>query len=342
MQLHSGNIPANLKIFTRGEINITTSWDNDDKSCISPSVSVTPAFITDAGNLKTQVTAKRWSEQRGWDYKTRKQIPANPGIIEVPNTYIDDVTIVGLEKRSEGGRAYKVIIKGNLYVDLREDVLLEAFLHCSIHHGLILAKFVFAMVGSDMKLVRVGSELHKELLRLTNVAEAPSIKVADLQIGSIYRRKSSSPAGDLYLGKMYQRTITGERKHDVILHFGVGRIVEKKQLIDGINFKIGEQEAFHVFFPVDDMHRTKHVHHCAIFSKTPTAYKEKLVGVARADVLDCLRTRIMTTHIPNSIYVTDIGYLFTPTTLTFVKDEPYTIDNIRKVISDEKSGVQAA
>jgi hypothetical protein len=115
--------------------------------------------------------------------------------------------IIGLTFRGNGGRAYKVLIGEKYVFDLREDVLLDAMLNDGMgKNGTLFGSYIFASVGSEMKLIRVGSLLHAKMIETT--VYKTKKKITKLEIGGIY---TNATATVLYLGEVYTRTLTYER-----------------------------------------------------------------------------------------------------------------------------------
>jgi hypothetical protein len=149
---------------------------------------VYPAFISDACNKKTIETGKKWAEWKNY-YKPDEQ----HGIFEfeTSNDSITKIQILSLEKRGRGGRAYKVLVHSDklFYVDLREDVLMDVILEVGIDKkGFLKGSFIWACVDSEMKLIRVGSKLHKEMVDSTSLAKQKITK-SKLEVGGVYSNK---------------------------------------------------------------------------------------------------------------------------------------------------------
>ena len=173
-----------------------------------------PAFPVDPTNKGRMETAKRWAENHYSTtvYKNGKYIQ-NPEkkedivIEEYDNDPISGVKIVDLEVRGNGGRAYKIALPNKLFVDMREDVLMEVIMKRGVSPGGILnGEFIWCRVGSETKLVLVGSDLHKECL------EAMKFKTKDLlqkefEVGKLYQSTSSYI---LYCGKVFCKTQKGK------------------------------------------------------------------------------------------------------------------------------------
>ncbi len=146
---------------------------------------VRETFVVDASNPKTLATAIGWAKgyQQGDDHYD---------IVEVPNTPIEAIEIVGLSRRGRGGRAWKVLIDGAYYVDLREDVLLEALINgTGVEEAHLKGPFIWASSGQGLKLTRRKSSDHKEAER-RQVRHKTKVKKADLEIGGVYENVTGS------------------------------------------------------------------------------------------------------------------------------------------------------
>lgn len=158
---------------------------------------VYPTFISDSDNKKTLETGHHWADWKT-NYQTEK---VETLTFEIENNPIKSVQILSLEKRGRGGRAYKVIItieEKFFYVDLREDVLLDAILEVGINkNGYLNGKYIWARVGSDMKLIRVDSSLYKEMKESTRL-NSVKINKSQLEIGGVYENKHHQM---IYLGE---------------------------------------------------------------------------------------------------------------------------------------------
>lgn len=140
-------------------------------------------------------TAKYWAGEGYKEYRYQ-------------NTF-DDVRILDLDRRSQGGRAYKIIIKvedGHEFIcDLREDTLLDVIKNSSIERGgYLLGNFSWVMVGSQCTLVRIGSDIWNEAQKQNVAKAAKKIPNASLKFGHLYM----TAGGDLaiFIAKVYQKT----------------------------------------------------------------------------------------------------------------------------------------
>lgn len=151
-------------------------------------VNVKPAFPYDPNSESSSQTALKWSRQ-----KSRYDIPNDkiePEIIFRLNDPIE-LTILSLEFRGNGGRAYRVIDSNKYLFDLREDQLVEAITQCGISAGgKINGTFVWGKLASTTRLMLVGGKLHTEMLELTEAIKNNSISPSKLKPNSIYETPS--------------------------------------------------------------------------------------------------------------------------------------------------------
>lgn len=148
----SGKIPDNVRYVMRPPSTVSDYWEHDifDKETMGRDVRET--FVVDEANATALATAQRWATD------ARQEIVR-------PNKPIEKLEIVSLQKRDNGGRAWKVLIDGAFYVDLREDVLLDCLRNAEGVAGAMLSgPFLWCSIAGHMKLVRVGSKLHEAVV----------------------------------------------------------------------------------------------------------------------------------------------------------------------------------
>lgn len=197
----NGSIPEEI-VFIYGGKRKIGNWWSDFESKKFPMEEVTPAFISDSKNQKTIESGENWAKG---GYYLKPAVNVKKEIMK--NDPVEGFKIIDLEKRSEGGRAYKILTPNGFYVDLREDVLLDTMLECGIEKGGILkGSFVWARVGSQMKLVRVGSELHSILIEKTEDKKLSNIPNTELEIGGIYKGKGNKSF--VYFGRVDSTILT--------------------------------------------------------------------------------------------------------------------------------------
>lgn len=180
-----------------------------DTDLFGNEITVRNTFPYNPDSKTAPETAKRWADNTTYDHKTRQYVKGpEPEFLERANDPFG-ITIIDLDVRSEGGRAYKVVDSQDRCFDLREDQVLEVFKHVGIHAGgQVPGSFVWGILGSQMRMVLVGGDLHKEM-----VAQAESLK--NFKRDQVAGRTPTE--GTLQFGHIY-------RKRDQSLHLFLGRV----------------------------------------------------------------------------------------------------------------------
>lgn len=191
-----GEIPKRIVYFQREEVEVRRGWTGFSDLDIAPPVTATPAFAVDEQSKDGKETARRWAAGWGGDGKCTSTT--------LDNDPIKSVEILSLEVRQEGGRAYKVrlggVLDGTLYVDMREDVVLDALLASGAKKGGVLAgPFVWGRYETQLRLVRVGSTLHKAMLEAAERKATKDLTQADYELGGVYLTRKLEAM--VYLGK---------------------------------------------------------------------------------------------------------------------------------------------
>jgi hypothetical protein len=228
-------------------------WDDESENVIA-TFKVCPTFPIETGRKLD--TAIEWASDKGY----------TPVCDDLPNEPISNVQIMGLEERGNGGRAYKVTLNDNYYVDMREDTILEAIFDGGILPGGVLTgEYVWGKIGSQLKLVKVGSSTHKVLMQGINTSKAVELKSSDIKIGGLYRRKSGG--NSLYLGSFYTYDLNYEThkcgrdnidrahsltKKKVYLFLDVNEGYYKKDYNGTINDVLNAKPEDHIY--LKDMH----------------------------------------------------------------------------------------
>lgn len=142
-------------------------------------------------------TALAWA-QDGYYRRTDETFVPEP--TEMENREFS-ITIIDIDVRSEGGRAYKIIDDQNRRFDLREDQLLEIITLSGINKGgYVPGKFTWGILGSQMRLVIVGGALHTEMAasraELKNAVERRTQGLAPteskLKVGHVYEKRDKT------------------------------------------------------------------------------------------------------------------------------------------------------
>jgi hypothetical protein len=172
------------------------------KDIIGGEITVRPTFPYNPDSKTASNTAHHWATMytHGQKYE--------PEVVTFDNVPFS-VTIVDLDIRSEGGRAYKVIDNEFRQFDLREDQVVEVMKLCGIQpRGVIPGTFVWGILGSQVRLTLVGGELHKSMTKGAidkkdfELAQAAGLTPteATLQPRHIYRKRDQTL--HVFLGKV--------------------------------------------------------------------------------------------------------------------------------------------
>jgi hypothetical protein len=191
----SGYIPSRLKYVQRPAKEVEPYQEHELGETPEPGVLLRETFVVDATNPRTLKTAMEWAE-RGIARQKKDSVT----VTERDNSPIPVLELITLDIRSEGGRAWKVLVDGQYYVDLREDVLLDTLKRGKgVQKGELHGPFVWCVVGSHMKLVRVDSPLHKAIQEAGKRKETKDIPSKNLEVGGIYENRRGKQF--LFLGE---------------------------------------------------------------------------------------------------------------------------------------------
>lgn len=85
-------------------------------------------------------------------------------------------------------RFYKVLLPNGCWVDVKDDTILDAIGVAGAQPGGFLnGEFIWGVLGTVTKLIRVGSQLHKAVVEGSRLRALPTIRIKDLEVGGIYR-----------------------------------------------------------------------------------------------------------------------------------------------------------
>lgn len=197
----TGHIPEKITFIYSASKDVGVDWEDGIEA--GKKVTVFPAYPCDTANPKNLESGRVWAEDGCFSYSWEggKRIETEVAKIqeEVFDNKFTNIQVVSIEYRRQGGRAYKVIVNGKYWVDFRDDVLLDVLIEAGVKKGGVLnGEYVFARVGSQMKLVRIGSELYKKLTENTKRRKLGKISNDDLKPGRVYLTKSGDEI--LFLG----------------------------------------------------------------------------------------------------------------------------------------------
>ena len=183
--MSKGYLPKKVVYVCMKEDTVDVFDSDDSETQKIASYTITPTWPVEEG--KSLDSAIRWTGM------------TKPKMITLENDPVKSVRVINLETRGNGGRAYKVLVNEQFYVDMREDVILDTMISFGIDKGAILkGQYVWGKSGNSLKLVRVGSSQHSELMEGTDRSLMPFLDAKTIEIGGIYEMKSG--AIEIYLG----------------------------------------------------------------------------------------------------------------------------------------------
>ncbi len=180
-----------------------------DTDLVGDPITITDTFPYNPDSKTAPNTALQWA-RRVAPGSTKHE----PEVVLLNNEPFD-ITIVDLDLRGRGGRAYKVVDNEMRRFDLREDQLIEIFrLVGVLPNGIVPGKFVWGLLGNQVHLVLVGGDLHKDMIEGAQAKKAFEAAAdaglhpteATLQAGHIYQKKDKTL--HLFLGRVRRASIS--------------------------------------------------------------------------------------------------------------------------------------
>lgn len=174
------------------------------KNVLGEDITVADTFPYNPDSKSSPKTADKWA--RGYSH-SKNFVP--PTLTRINEPF--EITIVALDIRSQGGRAYKVVDAFNRQFDLREDEIMDIIKYCGINPGgNVPGTFVWGVLGSAVRLVLVGGDIHQEMAeqskQLKKAAQARAAGNAptagNMQVNHIYRKRDGSE--HIFVGRVKQ------------------------------------------------------------------------------------------------------------------------------------------
>lgn len=199
-----------MSLRTLKTICYVSRQESKDTDISGNEISVKHTFPYNPSSKTAPETALRWGRTSTYDYATKKYIDSpEPVPVERPNDPFQ-VTLIDLDIRGRGGRAYKVIDQDSRCFDLREDQLMEVFKHTGILPGGKIPGTFTWVIDEVVKLALVDGDLHKKVIEEERKLEklrhdqstgaAPS--AATLVAGKVYKKRDESLW--LFLGRVHR------------------------------------------------------------------------------------------------------------------------------------------
>ncbi len=190
-----GKIPGRIILISAATTTFKGGWEDIDIS-LAENQHVIPCFAADAESVDNVAQGRKWMRDFNAGHRLGPTTVAEETIDNEPRHY----TIVGLDKRQEGGRSFKVVDGDNRLFDMREDVLLETIMSVGCDAGgRLLGKFIFARVETQMRLIRVDSRLHQEMVKSEARRQSKNVAADELVAGGVYANRRGLV---IYLGRV--------------------------------------------------------------------------------------------------------------------------------------------
>jgi hypothetical protein len=214
--MKKGRIPERMIAYLKpekeslGEGKISNWWS------FAPDLRETPkfsrfqaraAFVVPSDSDAFKETASNWASE------TQCGKPKAFDTHGFENESFSDLRWVGIDSRSEGGVVFKVLTPQGWLVDLREDVVIECLMEGAIENkngpqGIgtyFTAEFIWVVMGSQTRLVRVGSEVYEDIMESVILRGMGPIPEKDLEVGGIYLKSNGQEVAILDIGKVKGR-----------------------------------------------------------------------------------------------------------------------------------------
>ena len=161
------------------------------------------AFVVPTDSDAFKLSADAWASESQYGGKAK---PFDTNLFV--NSEFTDLRWVGIESRGEGGVVYKVLTPQGWLVDLREDVVTECLLEGAIENKngpqgvgtYFTAEFIWVVMGSQVRMVRVGSTLFNEIMDSQILRGMGPIPEKDLEIGGIYQKSNGNFVANIDFG----------------------------------------------------------------------------------------------------------------------------------------------
>lgn len=193
MSIANKGLYSDAKVFD--EVAYVSQKPRKLKTLLGDDLNVHPTFAYNPKSKTAPETAMRWAKY----YTTDKEYEP---VVTTTQNHPFQITIVDIDVRAEGGRAYKVVDNQGWLFDLREDQIIDVVAQCGIQPGgVIPATFVWGNLGSATRLLLVGGKIYNAAMeRAEKVKTSTTMKTADFVSGKIYRRLNDNNL--LYLGRV--------------------------------------------------------------------------------------------------------------------------------------------
>jgi len=203
MKVRTGFIPTEVVYTYAGPEKVYQAWEGVIESEHERIYTVVvPAICCDTDNKKAIAMAKSWANERcyDWDPKSKSNVQiAQVGQTTKENKPFSGLRVVNVDFRGYNKPVYRVVTPDGFCFDIQTDVFLDTMKTEGIlPGGLLGGKYLWAVVESEMKLIRKGSDLYTALLEASSRSILSTIPLKKFKVGTVYETKSGDRG--LFLG----------------------------------------------------------------------------------------------------------------------------------------------
>lgn len=187
INVRAGRVPEKVTIYLRPEQEILGAgrpkncWSfppNQRETAGFDKTKASPAFVVPSDSEAFKKSGLAWAMEG------RTKPSQGVERIEIENKPFTNLRWVGIDSRMEGGVAYKVITQEGWLVDLRDDVVIDCLFEGAIQDlntppqgagTYFTGEFVWVVLGSQSRIVRVGSKTHQGIVESQKLKETATI-----------------------------------------------------------------------------------------------------------------------------------------------------------------------
>lgn len=187
----NGFIPEKISYcFSNYEtVNVGSAWDiilgDVDEAYKNVTLQLSPTWVYTTGDSVGKAKALSYAERGVYNPTTNKIENRNSTTIEIENKPISNLKVISFSNYNNGSH-FNVVIDDKFF-ELRSDVMMDALLKVGVSPGgIINGEFIWAQLGKNTILVRIGSELHRLIVDFQEKKKAKKVRKKDLEFGGLY------------------------------------------------------------------------------------------------------------------------------------------------------------
>lgn len=205
MKVSFGYIPSEVLWVYSGPKKATNHWDQVEKGSFSPAT-VIPVSVAIPDDENSLAFARDYATRLSYDFNDRTKKVAEIKEVLMENKPTTGFKFFGLGTRYTDNKPVGRVTYPNfdktqpdLYFDLWQDILVDLLRTEGVDpNGFIRGSYVWGRINSEVRLIRVGSELYEALIESGERVILASIPKAKLVPGRVYENKQGNVA--VFLG----------------------------------------------------------------------------------------------------------------------------------------------